>query len=203
MNIRDELIKEINETDRLRYELWQPETTFVVLGRSQKAEQEVDILQCRAEQIPVLKRKGGGGAVVLMPGVLCITIAFHSEKSDSPYYFFKEINQYIIHLLSRMLIHGVVQEGISDLAIGNKKILGCSMFKSRKHFLYQGSLLVDPDFGKIDRYLLHPGREPAYRQGRNHLQFLTSLRKQGYLITVEDCCAKLHEEMENTLYLLF
>lgn len=203
MDIRDQLIKRVGEDNSLCFELWEPESTFVVLGRSQKAEEEVNLAECHADQIPVLKRRGGGGAVVLMPGVLCITIAFYSEKSDSPYYFFKQINRYIISVLSGMLITGLTPKGISDIAINDKKILGCSMFKSRKLFLYQGSLLVNPQLEKICRYLKHPSREPDYRKRRTHLDFTTSLQQAGYFITLEDCRLTLMQEMNNALALLF
>jgi lipoate-protein ligase A len=186
MNIHDDLYKKITTKTSFLFELWQPEEVVVVLGRSQTADKEVNLLNCLKDKVPVLKRRGGGGAVVLMPGVLCFTIAFLSDLSISPYFFFKKINQFIVdELESAFQVDSLSHEGISDIAIGTRKILGCSILKSRSLFFYQGSLLVDPDPEKISRYLRHPTKEPDYRAGRSHADFITSLRQSGYPISLE------------------
>jgi len=38
-------------------------------------------------------------------------------------------------------------------------------------------LLLDADLMLMDRYLKHPPREPAYRQGRSHLDFVMNMRQ--------------------------
>ena len=186
MNIHDDLYKKITPETSFLFELWQPEETAVVLGRSQTADREVNLSNCLKDQVPVLKRRGGGGAVVLMPGVLCFTIAFLSDLSISPYFFFKEINQFIIdELESTFHIDSLSQRGISDITIGVHKIFGCSIFKSRNLFFYQGSLLVDPDLEMVSRYLQHPSKEPDYRAGRPHADFISSLHQSGYPLSLE------------------
>ncbi|MEW6490313.1 MAG: hypothetical protein AB1578_20690, partial [Thermodesulfobacteriota bacterium] len=69
--------------------------------------------------------------------------------------------------------------GTGDLCHGDRKVAGSSAFAGRGAFFYQASLLVDADLGLVDRYLRHPGREPAYRRGRPHREFLTTLRQAG------------------------
>ena len=64
---------------------------------------------------------------------------------------------------------------MGDVAIDDLKVLGSSLYANREVALYQGSLLVDPDLDRIARYLPHPSREPDYRRGRSHAEFLTSL----------------------------
>ena len=180
--------------------MWEPDEIAVVIGYSQKAVNEVNLVNCANDKVPVLKRRGGGGAVVLMPGILCITMAFLSDKSISPYYFFKEINLFIIRQLkSHFNILSLECKGISDIAIDNKKILGCSIFKSRNMFFYQGSLLVNPDMSKIDQYLLHPTKEPDYRNGRKHQDFLTCLQCCGYEIGLEEIQGILDESITREL----
>jgi lipoate---protein ligase len=141
-----------------------------------------------------LKRKGGGGAVVLSPGILCITLAFVSNKSTSPQYFFKIINQFIIDQLEKTFgIQSLSRRGFSDIAIGDKKILGCSIYNSKNLFFYQGSLLVNPDLSLMNRYLRHPRKEPDYRAGRAHTAFVTSLQQSGYLLHVSELKAALEK----------
>ena len=58
-------------------------------------------------------------------------------------------------------------------------VLGCSLAFRRGFALYQGSLLVDCDLELVARCLRHPSREPAYRAGRPHRAFLTTLAEAG------------------------
>ncbi len=196
MYIRDDIYKNVSEQAPLQYELWQPDGVAVVIGYSQKPEIEVDLERCTQDGVPIIRRRGGGGAVVLMPGILCLTFAFISQASVSPYYFFKKINGFISSVLEEQFsIENLSQGGISDLAIGDKKVLGCSIFKSRQLFLYQGSLLVHPDLEQITRYLLHPSKEPDYRGAREHQDFVTSLQASGYPLTTEQIKIALEIEI--------
>ena len=200
MYIRDDLYNKVTKSTPFVFEIWQPESIAVVLGSSQKPENELNLQQCREDGVPVLKRRGGGGAVVLMPGIVCFTIAFLSDAGDSPYYFFTKINNFIIAVLQEHFhVENLDLRGISDIAIGTIKILGCSIFKSRNLFHYQGSLLVNPDLAKIPHYLLHPSKEPDYRNGRSHLDFLTSLGESGYSMSVNRIKTVFEIEISNGL----
>ncbi|OPZ81576.1 MAG: hypothetical protein BWY77_00585 [bacterium ADurb.Bin431] len=122
-----------------------------------------------------------------MPGVFCLSCAFLSGKSDSPWFYFQQINLFIIDLLARRFgLEGLEPAGISDIALEGRKILGCSMFKSRHLYFYQGSMLVNPDLFRISTYLIHPSREPGYRRGRSHSDFVTSLWLSGYPLPINN-----------------
>lgn len=192
MEIHDQLYLQITEANSFMSRIWEPQGIAVVIGHAQRAELEVQSDACRRDGVAVIRRRGGGGAVVLLPGVLCLTCAFISRQSDSPYHFFRQINTFLINLLSaRFGVTGLRLAGISDIALGDKKILGCSMFKSRALFFYQGSLLLHPDLARIGRYLSHPSREPDYRQGRDHGDFITSLWEQGHRIPLAGLAAAM------------
>ena len=199
-HIRDHLIYKIHDKHFFRYALWQPQAICIVLGSSQTAETELFTERCLSDSVPVYKRRGGGGAVVLMPGILCLTFAFKSTLCLSPYFFFKEINTAIMHLLEQAFgVEDLSLTGISDIAIRDRKILGCSLFKSRQNFLYQGSLLVNPDPALIPYYLRHPSKEPDYRKNRVHADFITSLCESGYPLSVE----QVHTALEDPLIAFF
>lgn len=201
MDIHDNIYKKITPNSPLLYELWEPQGIAVVIGYSQQAAVEANLQACRADGVPIIRRRGGGGAVVLLPGVLCLTTAFLSHASDSPYYFFKKINQFLIEILqNRFGVQGLNYSGISDIAIGGQKVLGCSIFKSRNTYFYQGSLLVNADLQRISNYLHHPSKEPDYRNGRKHHEFLTTLEKSGYNFTVKEVKQVLAEEISKQLH---
>lgn len=200
MDIHDHIYEKITNENNLLWELWQPEGFATVIGYSQQAEREANVYACRQDGVPIIRRRGGGGAVVLLPGVLCITIAFKSKQSESPYHFFKVINQLLIDILeNKFCVKNLVYTGISDIAINDKKILGCSIFKSRDLFFYQGSLLVNPELHRINQYLNHPSKEPDYRNGRKHGEFITSLEKAGYNINLRELEMGIKEKFESGL----
>ena len=161
--------------------VFESKTTCVVLARSNDPSREVNQDYCAESNIPVLRRRGGGGTVVLGPGCQIVTFAFFARSLFDNSRYFSIINDCWIAALERAagIQAGTIhQRGISDLAIGNKKIAGTSLFRRKHLVVFQGSLLVDPDFETIERCLCHPSREPDYRMGRSHLDFLTSLERE-------------------------
>lgn len=158
--------------------VFESKTTCVVLARSNDPGREVNEAYCAAHHIPVLRRRGGGGTVVLGPGCQIVTFAFFASSLFENALYFSLINAAWISAIESVTgakPGTIAQRGISDLAIGDKKVAGTSLFR-RKHLLvFQGSLLVNPDFQLIASCLCHPSREPEYRKGRNHSEFLGSL----------------------------
>src|ERR671925_413734 len=57
-----------SECATLRF--WESRCHFVVLGRSGRPEQEVNMPACETAGIPVLRRSSGGGTVLQGPGCL-------------------------------------------------------------------------------------------------------------------------------------
>lgn len=171
---------------RILFRFFETRRSAVVLSSSNSAGRETFEEACRREDIPVLQRRGGGGTVLLGPGCVVLTFAFFAKDIFSNQRYFELINGLWAAALAAQGISGVVMRGHSDLAVGDKKIAGTSLFRRKHLVVYQGSLLVDPDFEQISRVLQHPSREPDYRQGRSHDEFLTSLRRLGYAGSSQD-----------------
>ena len=64
--------------------------------------------------------------------------------------------------------------------LGERKIGGSCIWRTRGLLYYSTTLLVDPDLDLCERYLPHPPREPAYRAGRPHRAFMGSLRAAAW-----------------------
>ena len=160
-------------------------STEVVLGRSMLLDEDVYENNCIKDNISIYRRMGGGGTVVLSKGTLVISVGGISSIS----FHFREqmnaINSTIIKSLKHFGVENVNINGISDITIGNKKILGSSFYNKQNTILYQGSLLYNPDFNLFERYLKQPKKTPDYRQNRNHRDFLTSITKEGYKIDLK------------------
>lgn len=179
MNIHldEDLIEHVRGGIPWTYRLWEPEQVVVVLGRSNKAAVEVYEQRCQEDEIPILRRRGGGGTVILSPGMMVISLVKQVQHQLYFQEYFRQINMLIIDALQGLGIQELSQQGHSDLCLRDRKILGSSMFGSKNLIFYTASLMVTNDLALIDRYLKHPSQEPDYRQGRSHQEFLTTINR--------------------------
>lgn len=164
---------------------WEPTEIFVVLGRGNNTDQEVYKDRCQDDNIPILRRRGGGGAVVLSPGMLVLSMV---KQVKHQYYFkeyFRQINDYIIDSLHHLGISELTQQGISDICLHGRKILGSSMYRSKDILFYTASLMISNDLQLLDCYLKHPSKEPDYRQGRSHANFVTNIAQKYPDLTLD------------------
>lgn len=183
----------------LFFNVWREPTTCVVLGKGNKEENELHFAAIEENSIPVYRREGGGGSVVLTPGMLILAVAARVQDIFGSKRFFRLIQTPIQEALTAVGIPDVQQLGISDLASGDRKILGSSMRRQGPVLLYQSALLVDVDRSIFETYLQHPPREPDYRQGRSHDSFTISLRELGYEGSLEQLQATLEEHFARRL----
>lgn len=184
-NFDDDLIARVRLGAAWDYRHWEPERVMVVLGRSNQAAKEVEEQRCQEDAIPILRRRGGGGTVVLSPGIVVISLA---KRVSHMYFeeFFHKVNSLVIAGLQTLGIAGLSQQGHSDVCLGDRKILGSCLYGGQQALFYTASLMVDNDLALIDHYLKHPSREPDYRRGRSHREFLTTLRQAYPHLTVEE-----------------
>ncbi len=174
MWIDDQLLADCDKD--LSVSVWVPKSPMVVLGRSNKATREVNTENCLKDGIPILKRLGGGGTVLLHKGCLVVSIGTWVKDYYQNDLYFRLLNQSLINTIQRIVPDLTLgQRGYSDIVLGEKKIAGTSLFRSRNYLLYQASILVDLQIESIERYLAHPSAEPDYRRGRSHRDFLLGL----------------------------
>jgi lipoate---protein ligase len=153
-----------------------PAATLVVLGAGSQPEIELHAGACAADGVPVLRRPGGGCAVVLDPGNVIVSIAYPAPGFARNREHFDGISAFLLRALRDLGFPKGHVEGVSDLAVGDRKFAGACLHRSRDLLYYSASLLVDPDMALIERYLRHPPREPEYRRSRPHADFLRPLR---------------------------
>lgn len=165
---------------------WRPQETLIVIGTSNKPSESLIEKDILADNIPVYKRPSGGQPVILTPNTLVIAVLKNGTDLKSPGIFFQEINSLIIKALEKMAVLNLSHKGISDIAIGEKKILGSSMYRNKEKNFYHAVLNISETVDLFERYLKHPIKEPDYRKGRSHKEFVTSLKNEGYSIDVDD-----------------
>ena len=201
--IDEDLLPLVKEGGGIRYRLWEPTFPLVVLGRSSRPEGELFEESCAADSIPVIKRLGGGRSVLLCPGMLVVSIAAEIGRFPGHLHCMQAINQSIKKTLTGLGVRHINLQGISDLALGERKVLGCCLYltRSRDRWIafYQGSLLFDLDLSLMARYLKHPPSEPDYRRGRPHQEFLTTLKAEGYGLKIMAAASALALALEEDL----
>ena len=167
----------------------------VVVSRSRVPEREIVLERCAADAVPVVVRPSGGGAVVLSPGVVAASAVLAGEPGRFPEPVFRRLCGAVAEALGRLGVADVAMRGVSDLCLGDRKIAGSSLRLAGGRVLFQISILVDSDLALLERYLRHPSREPAYRAGRRHLDFVTTLRAAGHGVAVEEVAAAVGDRL--------
>ncbi len=179
--------------------IYEPPGVTVVLGAAGKPETDLLLPALAADGVPQLRRRGGGGTVVLSPGQVVLALVTEVEHPFRNREYFGQINEWVIKALSSLGVREVQPAGISDLAIDGKKILGSSIYRTRLVLFYQASILVSNDLSLFSRYLAMPVRVPEYRAGRDHESFCTTLVREGYALAVTDVIGALDRVVTSAL----
>lgn len=207
MWIDDQILK--NCSRDVETQVFIPKETLLVLGNGNDAEKEAHLERCKQDGVSVLKRYGGGGAVVLHTGCLVVSAGLWVKDYFRNDFYFCQLNKALIAALASFhpSLSFVYQDGISDLCYEGKKIAGTSLFRSRNYLLYQASILYNSKIELIERYLKHPTKEPEYRQKKSHRDFIKGLfeiLQGGSLEELRDSTAKyfpqnIHEKLSDEL----
>lgn len=157
--------------------LWEPAEPMVVVGRSSRMEEEVCLEACRELGILAFRRVSGGAAIVTGPGCLMYAVVL-SYRRRPALRLLDHAHAFVMNTMAaalERLVRGVEPQGISDLAVGGKKVSGNSVRCKRDHLLYHGTLLFDFPLELVERCLKMPPRQPEYRSGRSHRAFVANL----------------------------
>lgn len=157
---------------------WEPSTPFVVLGRGNRLEREVNLAACHRRAIPVLRRISGGGAVVQLPGTLNYALILRTDRPglETIARTNRSILERVASALTPLLGRPVVIRGHTDLCLGHHKFAGNAQRRLRRAVLFHGSILLNANLDLLAELLPHPSREPDYRQRRPHRDFLLNLQ---------------------------
>ncbi len=158
---------------------WEPRTTFVVVGYSGKAAAEVYLDRCRRAGVPVLRRVTGGGTVVQGPGCLDYTLIL-PHRSDSALSTITATNTYVMERIRSAVAllrpgAAVRKDGDTDITVDGRKVAGSAHRRGTSHVLFHGVFLLEFDLASIDEYLPMPEKQPGYRRGRSHREFVQNL----------------------------
>jgi lipoate---protein ligase len=176
---------------------WESPTHFVVVGYSNKIRTEANLAACERDEIPVLRRCTGGGAVLQGPGCLNYTLILRIPKTG-PLAHLTSTNRFVMEhhrdaLATTLQTCGsgisfdrlrtgstanpsvVAVRGTTDLVIGERKFSGNAQRRKRRCLIFHGTFLHHFNLALVEKYLLMPARQPDYRHNRAHNEFLTNI----------------------------
>jgi len=181
----DAFLGETEETGRGFLWFWESASVFVVVGYGQRIEETVEVERCIENDIPILRRRSGGGTVVQGPGCLTYGITL-PITANAALARLDSTNRWMMETLACALREPtglpVDIDGHTDLTLhmpdGRRKFSGNAQRRTRTAVLFHGTVLHEANLQQIDRILRLPEDHPAYRGSRSHIDFLTLLPLQ-------------------------
>lgn len=129
--------------------LWQNENS-VIIGRYQNAQSEINQTAVKRENVTVVRRSTGGGAVYHDLGNLNYSFITPAEKLSSVK--LEIIAEPLLSALHKLGIEAEVQ-GRNDIVINGLKISGTAQCLHKDRLLHHGTLLYDTDLSMLQKVL--------------------------------------------------
>lgn len=146
----------------------------IVMGISGKPEELINKELFNKNPVPIIRRFSGGGTVVVEENTVFVTFIFEKAKLKIDTCPQKLLEWTLVHY--KPLFEGIdFRLAENDYCIGNKKIGGNAQYFTKDRILHHTSFLWDwkPEMMQL---LSMPAKVPAYRQGRDHSDFVTALK---------------------------
>lgn len=168
---------------------WEPRDYFVVIGYANEVAKEVNVTACEGEEIPIHRRCSGGGTVLQGPG--CLNYSLIAPITESgPLHSIPSANRFIMDR-NRAALESKFKNQKSKISVAGHtdlvfdprpptldpslKFSGNAQRRKKHFLLFHGTFLLNFDIRLIEKYLRIPSKQPAYREGRSHEDFLTNL----------------------------
>ncbi len=165
-------------------------------------------------RVLLCRRLSGGGTVLHGPGNINYSIFLSLERFPEMFSVKHSYKVLLEAVSSSLEVQGLKckVEGDSDIAVcsqnihsqgnseGNSKeeklhkISGNAQFRKKGILVLHGTLITSSKFSaKVETYLAHPAREPDYRKGRTHRDFIRHL-PDFFDLSVFRTCLTTHLE---------
>lgn len=136
-----------SQSDYLLFYINEPS---IIIGRSQNTLEEINHEYIETNNLHVVRRISGGGAVYHDLGNL--NFSFITNHDTTRLSNFKKFTEPVISVLSKMGIEAELK-GRNDILVNDKKISGTAQFSTGKRMVSHGTLLFDTDLGEVSNAL--------------------------------------------------
>ncbi len=139
--------------------IWQNRDS-IIIGVNQNAYAETDIEKVKKDDVPIIRRKSGGGAVFHDLNNINWTLITDKDNAE------KDKADFLQAILSFLKTKGINASlsGRNDICIGEKKISGTAQYCENGFILFHGTLLFKANSEKIQS-LLTPDKAKLVSKG--------------------------------------
>lgn len=136
----------------------------VSIGYFQSAEEVADLEACRRDDVPVVRRISGGGAIFTDEHQLVYALVHRPPSPIKAQDGLDLACGAVVQALQRLGIEGARMSGMNDVVVGPSKVSGSAQVIRKGVHLVHGTVLVDVDRSAMARYLV-PQLEKQERSG--------------------------------------
>ncbi len=167
--------------------LWQ-NNDVVVIGRFQNPWKECNITKMDVDEVSLMRRDTGGGAVFHDIQNLCFT--FVGDTTEPNY---REKNSLLVCKALKKLGFDVEPSGRNDLVIEGLKISGAAFREKEGKYIHHGTLLIGTDLNRLASYL-NPDKKKLESKGIQSVRArVTNLKALNEKVRIEEVINTLFE----------
>ena len=175
----------------------QPSDTYVCLGYHQKLDHVFDRKVCNEKDIPILRRKVGGGGTYLDSNQLFYQCVFHQSRvpTDSKKVYEQMLTP-VVNMLKHFFDVKVELKGSHEVEMNGKRIAGIGGGQIGEACIVVGNILFDFDFETMASMWSVPNeqfREMAKQAMKDHIITLDDI---GSVLSMDKIANQLIEEYE-------
>ncbi|CRX36906.1 / lplJ / Lipoate-protein ligase LplJ /:390050 Reverse [Candidatus Hepatoplasma crinochetorum] len=139
----------------------------VIIGKNQDPINETNIEYLKDNNILLVRRISGGGAVYQDLGNVNYSFVLKGKAKDI--YKFEEYSRPIVNFLKNKLHLNAEFGGRNDISINDKKISGIAQFVSNNNLIFHGTLIFNVDFSNVNK-ILTPNYDKILSKGVKSIQ---------------------------------
>jgi len=177
-----------------------PSQPYVCIGFHQELEKEVDVEYCHKQQLPIVRREVGGGAVYLDKNQVFMQWVFHRDAL--PHDINERFALYIKPLVETYHVLGIPANyrPINDVHVGGKKIGGTGAAHMGMAEVVVGSLMFDFNFDVMPRVLNVSSEKMRDKISQSLNEYMTTITRQLGSMPDRDATIKIYlEQAQATL----
>lgn len=170
--------------------LWQNQNT-VVIGRNQNPYKECDLPAIERDNVTLIRRLSGGGAVFHDLGNLNFSFCAHDKDYS--------LDQNLKVILEGLRNYGLPAyfSGRNDILLDEKKFSGNAFSRIGSNNCHHGTIMVDVDMTKLANYLNVPPLKMEAKGIRSVKSRVTNLIDYAPELTIEKLINSLIESFES------
>ncbi|OAB48337.1 lipoate--protein ligase [Paenibacillus antarcticus] len=161
----------------------------IIIGKHQNTIEEINQEYCKENNVQIVRRLSGGGAVYHDLGNL--NFSFITKDDGQSFHNFLKFTQPVIDALQKMGVNAELS-GRNDLQVGEKKISGNAQFSTRGRMFSHGTLMFNLNLDNVQASLnVNPEKfkSKSTKSVRSRVANISELMEGS--MTIEDFRAEL------------